>query len=121
VAVALVVLFGQAAAWVHAAATPHVTCLEHGDSVHLPVARVAGPAEATAGVTVGTATDEAAAHDHEHCGVQAQRGTTTAVFERAATVAIFASPPAPVSAVLVPARQLLRLAPKTSPPRAPVA
>src|SRR5690242_19418259 len=34
---AVLVVLCQGAAWVHAVATPHVTCVEHGESVHLAV------------------------------------------------------------------------------------
>lgn len=116
--VAAVVLLCQAAAWVHAAAIPHVTCLEHGESVHL-----ATPGQQTAadeGVTVAAAPTEDAAHAHEHCNLPGHRTTRTptpALAEVAATFVVATAPVAP------PARQavcILRLAPKTSPPRAPV-
>jgi hypothetical protein len=130
VVVALVVLCGQAVATVHAAATPHVTCLEHGDSVHLAVARTTGPAPSVANVAnvanvdrtaVTASTEVSEAHAHEHCGLRAQRVTasdapvidsTTALPEPDALLAIV---------VATPPGHLLLLAPKTSPPPAPVA
>jgi hypothetical protein len=121
VAVALVVLLGQAAAFVHGAATPHVTCLEHGESVHIPVGHPGAHTPATAGISVAAAADEAELHGHEHCGVQAQRSATAADAARDASAAIFAPAPHVALAALPPPRHLLRLAPKTSPPCAPVA
>jgi hypothetical protein len=121
VTVALVVLMGQAAAWVHAATTTHVTCLEHGDSVHLAAARAPGPIPTGPGLAaVGATTSESEAHGHEHCGLQGQRtATTSATVRHAATLA---DRPLLIPAITsaTPTLQLLRLAPKTSPPRAPV-
>jgi hypothetical protein len=105
---------------VHAAATPHVTCLEHGESVHLDaVARApAGPAD---GVSVVASANEAEAHGHEHCGLQGQRTTSATAPVDASSLASFAPAAAVAVAVATPPLHLLRLAPKTSPPRAPSA
>jgi hypothetical protein len=114
-----VVLLCQATAWVHAAATPHVTCLEHGESVHLAVATIAPTARAAGGVTVLSASTEADAHAHEHCSLQGQRTTQTGSPARDWSVAIFALAPVPAVGGERPPLQLLRVAPKTSPPPAP--
>jgi hypothetical protein len=117
--VAAVVLLCQATAWVHAAAVPHVTCLEHGESVHLPATKAApSPAGASAGLAM-TAATELDAHAHDHCGLQGQRTTSAAAPDRDASVATFAPTPLPAVADGRPVLRLLRLAPKTSPPRAP--
>jgi hypothetical protein len=123
VAVAAVVLLCQATAWVHAAATPHVTCLEHGESVHLNLAApatVAGrPASPRGGLTVAPAPFEPEAHAHEHCGLQGQRTTSSTAPVVDVATASFAPASLPAVARTTPALQLLRLAPKTSPPAAP--
>jgi hypothetical protein len=124
--VAVVVLLCQAVAWVHAAATPHVTCLEHGESVHLAVGQKAASraqelAEEAAGLTTASAASEADAHGHDHCSLQAQRTTSTAAPSLDASVATFAPLALPAITDGRPPLRLLRLAPKTSPPRAPAA
>jgi hypothetical protein len=114
---AVLVALCQGAAWVHAAATPHVTCLEHGESVHLaprdnlPQARRLAVVDAPA---------EPRAHGHEHCGLQAQGSATVGAPQSIAQVE---TPPAIPTPTVEPrpVTGLLRLAPKTSPPRAPAA
>lgn len=124
--VALVVLFGQAAAWVHAAATPHVTCLEHGDSVHLAVAGTAGAAPIVAGsasvdrAAVTASVEGSEAHGHEHCSLRAQRLTTPGAPVIDSTAALLEPDVLPALVFATPPSHLLLLAPKTSPPRAPV-
>jgi hypothetical protein len=102
---------------VHAAATPHVTCLEHGESVHLAPRDRLPQAQRLA---VVDAPDETRAHGHEHCGLQAQ-GSTPSPAPHGASVA--ATPPSPAGPAVEPrpVTGLLRLAPKTSPPHAPAA
>jgi hypothetical protein len=114
--VVAVVLVCQAAAWVHAAATPHVTCLEHGESVHLTVAASAG-ASPTGQLVLTPASSAPAAHGHEHCGLQGPRTSAPAVAPRSSSILSDALPTPPVVTVATPALRLLRLAPKTSPPR----
>lgn len=117
------VLLCQAAAWVHAAAIPHVTCVEHGESVHLDAqegAKGPAPAQSLGDAVVAEAADEATAHAHEHCSLQGHRTATTSppALTDAAATAVPATGPAPASPP--PAVSLLSLAPKTSPPRTPV-
>lgn len=113
--VAAVVVLCQAAAWVHTAATPHVTCLEHGESVHLATAaRLVSQVPLT---VVATPTD-IVAHGHEHCGVVSQGQSPAPESVRALADAVLATPPMPALAAPSSALALLRLAPKTSPPRA---
>jgi hypothetical protein len=114
------VLLCQAAAWVHAA-TPHVTCAEHGESVHLASANhaAARPVPTEASPTV-VAAAEVDAHGHDHCGLQGQRTTSAGSPSPASSAATFAPALALIAPETKPPLQLLRLAPKTSPPRAPV-
>jgi hypothetical protein len=121
--VVALVLLGHATAWVHAA-TPHVTCLEHGESVHLATG-VRASAQALAhqagGSVLASELTGAGAHGHEHCSVQSSRSTSAPTphptFVRTAPLAAVA----PASILAPPAVLLLRLAPKTSPPRPPAA
>jgi hypothetical protein len=124
-AIAVVVLLCHAAAWVHSAATPHVTCVEHGESVHLdPTAHLQGfaatPRADHDSLTVASAVAESAAHGHEHCGLVSHRSTSTttppAVSAHVQTAPAPAMPPAPEERA---SAELLRLAPKTSPPGTP--
>jgi hypothetical protein len=116
----VVVLLGQASAAFHAAAVPHVTCAEHGESIHLAVSGVAAVAR-EARQTLVAATAEAEGHAHEHCGLQAPRTTTT---DAPARVGASLEPVPlclPPCAHVTPTLRLLSLAPKTSPPRPPAA
>jgi hypothetical protein len=124
--VAALVLLGQASTLLHEAATPHVTCLEHGERVHLEHpsgvrirALVVAPSADV--LAVDAAPSESAEHAHEHCGLQGPRSTTTPTDARdflTAPATALVRPSVPrVSAT----PWLLRLAPKTSPPRAPIA
>jgi hypothetical protein len=114
--VAAVVLVCHAAAWVHAAATPHVTCVEHGESVHLTVAANAETIP-TGELVLTSGPTEPAAHGHEHCGLQGPRTTAPAAAPRSSSILRVSVPALPVATVATPALRLLRLAPKTSPPR----
>jgi hypothetical protein len=111
------VLLCQATAWVHAAATPHVTCVEHGESVHLApgVADHHGD-----GLAVSAPRPESTAHAHEHCNLQGQRSTSATAPVRTSASASLVDASVPAAADVTPALRLLLLAPKTSPPRAPV-
>jgi hypothetical protein len=117
-AVAAVVLLCQATAWVHAAATPHVICLEHGESVHMEPGAAGHDAER---LTLSVPRPESTTHAHEHCGLQGQRTTSATAPARLSLRATFAVAPAAAPAAIPLALQILRLAPKTSPPRAPAA
>jgi hypothetical protein len=121
VVVAAFVLLCQAMAWVHVAATPHVTCLEHGDSVHLDTEGPAGlpQGEGDAPAVAAATDDEATAHAHEHCSLSGHRTTATpGAAPTDVTAAVVAAAP-PAATAPPPAVDLLLLAPKTSPPRAP--
>jgi hypothetical protein len=116
--VAAIVVLCQAAAWVHAAAIPHVTCVEHGESVHLPAQGKAAPLEGVA--TAATPDDDATAHAHEHCNLQGHRTTQAKAPELGDADASFVAAAAPPAEAAHQAVRLLHLAPKTSPPRTPV-
>jgi len=113
--VAVIVLLCQGTALVHAAAMPHVTCLEHGESIHLPAAS----GEVRAGLTSVSAPTSTAAHDHEHCNVQAQRTTPVSAPVPAIMGVCLAPEPLPAAPGVATSFGLLRFAPKTSPPPAP--
>jgi len=118
VIVTAVVLLCQATAWVHGA-TPHVTCLEHGESMHLTGDVPAAAAHDAERPNLAAAPAEPAAHAHEHCSLQGPRTTSVPArgetFVRAAA-AVAAAPALPIAQRPV---GVLSLAPKTSPPRAP--
>lgn len=117
------VLLCQAAAWVHAAAIPHVTCAEHGESVHLDAQGAASspPRGDASAPTLAEAPEEATAHAHEHCNLQGHRTATTSPPALTDVVAESLAPASPATAAPPAAVALLFLAPKTSPPRTPVA
>jgi hypothetical protein len=117
--VAALVLLCQAAAWVHTAAIPHVTCAEHGESVHLPTQGQAAPLDGVA--TAATADDDAAAHAHEHCNFQGHRTAQAQSPELGNAGASFVATASPAPEAAHQPVRLLSLAPKTSPPRTPVA
>jgi hypothetical protein len=113
--VAGVVLLCQAAALIHAASAPHVTCPEHGDRVHLAAARTARHAGQLPVAALEAAAD---AHQHDHCGLQHQSRTPLPAPD--AVVAITGgdhpwSSPGRIDLAAIP---ILSFAPKTSPPRA---
>jgi hypothetical protein len=118
-------LCGQLGGYAHLAFTRHVTCLEHGELVHVGEPRLTS--EATPLVTseatprqARLAAAPAAEHGHDHCLTAALRRerpapssaapmlvsapATPLVLSRAASLA----PPSPIA--------LLSAAPKTSPP-----
>jgi hypothetical protein len=122
---AVLLAAAQGSAWLHAAVVAHVTCLEHGESIHAAVAsshdadpRDEGPdANRLTGAEAGVAA-------HDHCaGGALLRWRDVAL----AAPASSGSPVASVTATLDgqpfgtgAASALYRLAPKTSPPRAAV-
>jgi hypothetical protein len=121
--VAVIVLLGQAATLLHEAATPHVTCLEHGERVHLDspsdvrVHAVAPRADVPA---IDTAPRETADHAHEHCSLQGARSTTTPTGARNFLIAPATARAMPSVPNVSATPWLLRFAPKTSPPRTPI-
>lgn len=112
----LVCLLGQLGAVVHVGLVRHVRCAEHDALVHADDAgSEVAPVEGAAALPV-----EAAEHADEHCLVAELRRTEwlgpTAI---AATTAAPAGPEVPALDRLVapgPPVDLLRLAPKSSPP-----
>ncbi|HVZ75262.1 MAG TPA: hypothetical protein VHJ20_22950 [Polyangia bacterium] len=116
--VAAFVLLCQAAAWVHAAATPHVTCVEHGESVHLVGAATDASAQPAADDALSAAPVATASHAHEHCGVVGHRTTVAPAPTPAAPLATIDAPAIHVGTHAVLPTTVLSFAPKTSPPRA---
>jgi hypothetical protein len=118
---ALGAMAGQVAGYAHLAFTDHVHCPEHGELVE------AGPATATTTVTraarphASIAADAEADHDHDHCAAAPQR-RDRAVHSFVRTFVAAAALPfaARVTTQIGPPRaiQLIRLAPKSSPPTA---
>jgi hypothetical protein len=117
--VAAFVLLCQAAAWVHAAAIPHLTCLEHGDSVHLDAHGQAGLPQSDVPAVAAAPAQEATAHAHEHCNLDGHRTASTPAAAPSDVAATVVAGATPTAAAPPPAVRLLLLAPKTSPPRAP--
>jgi hypothetical protein len=124
---AWVVLLCQATAWFHGA-TPHVTCLEHGESIHLQTdgrpSRASLYAGATAaresGLALAPVSMPTAAHEHEHCALQGHRVAPASAAKTTFTLATLTVAALPVEPAARGAVGLLRFAPKTSPPRTPV-
>lgn len=122
---AVLLAAAQGSAWVHAAIVAHVTCLEHGESIHaLKTARGdAGPREAVGGTARLTGA-EAAATAHEHCaGGALLRWRDVGLSAPAASAAPSALAPqlaSPTDARRLTATAVYLVAPKTSPPFAAV-
>jgi hypothetical protein len=115
--IAALVLVAQAAAFEHAAVVPHVTCAEHGEGVHLPVARHVRPLVAGQPATVAAA-EASSVHGHDHCGLQHQGRTPLPVPAPAFVPVDDRAPPAPGRVRSPESARVLSFAPKTSPPRA---
>jgi hypothetical protein len=117
-------LFLQASGLAHGLLVRHSFCAEHGELIHPSEARSGSaafaPASGKAAVEAQRSRAEAV-HEHEHCAVFAHRRDALAAGAEARWVAV--SPPAGQLAAALsaaqfqpPARSLLLLAPKTSPP-----
>ena len=123
---AAILIASQAAAWVHAGAVAHVTCVEHGEAIHAAAPHADGQRDAAPVAVAATVVEDevAAIAAHEHCASGALlRWRALAI----APPAISLVPPLTRSAPPSPARPdalgltvVYRLAPKTSPPRATV-
>jgi hypothetical protein len=121
---AVLLAASQVGAWVHAAAVAHVTCLEHGESIHADVlaARDASSTERFAvapDARVGAA--PAARPGHEHCGGGAlvrwrDVALAAPVAIARAPLATTAAPPFDRAPAVLRGRDVYLLAPKTSPP-----
>jgi hypothetical protein len=129
---AVVLVASQTSAWLHAAAVSHVTCLEHGESIHAGASSSGGAANDLRRDVRTTEergarslrADLAVAPGHEHCGSGALlrwRDLALTAPLALAPVPVF-SPPLPrdSAGALVLAAAIYRLAPKTSPPPAGV-
>ena len=117
VALGAVLLAAQLSAFNHQLFVQHVTCVEHGEQIHVEGAPAAVPGAEPA----VTASATAAGHGHDHCSVFLARREEQApvsapalelpegpAVERPVVEARSAGLPSPVA--------LLRLAPKGSPP-----
>ena len=114
----MVALVAQLVGFAHLAAVRHVRCAEHGELIELHGDDVATLARTT-GDALGAAGE---GHGHDHCllGPVRRDGAALAVPEaarvaRAEVDVARARPPVDVARLPIP---LLRLAPKSSPPRA---
>ncbi|MCK6545634.1 hypothetical protein L6R52_07170 [Myxococcota bacterium] len=122
---AALLAFGQLAPFLHALGVEHSTCAEHGELIEVKDAHAAhaavpaAPAD-DAAVTAGREPPAPGAHVHDHCEL-ALHGSPPAFVDGASAlaVALHASVERPfaLEAAWAP-RAVLRLAPKTSPPRA---
>jgi hypothetical protein len=125
-ALAVVLVVSQTAAWLHAIAVAHVTCVEHGESIHAPAPAAASDARGpqTAAAAVVASDDVATVAAHEHCASGALlRWRALAIAPPAATIdlpPIAGIPPGHVPPVAAATTAVYRLAPKTSPPHATV-
>jgi hypothetical protein len=121
--VAAIVLLGQASTLLHEAATPHVVCLEHGERVHLDRpsgVRIRAVAPRADVLAIDAAPSENADHAHEHCSLQGPEATTTPSDARSSLAAPTMARAMRSAPDFRATPWLLRLAPKTSPPRAPI-
>jgi hypothetical protein len=121
---AAILIASQVAAWAHAGAVAHVTCVEHGEEIH--AAAPNRPDAPAAPVTVATVVEDdvAAIAAHEHCasGVLL-RWRALAIDPPAVSLVPPLSRSAPPGLARHDALRLAavyRLAPKTSPPPATV-
>lgn len=118
-AIALLCLLGQTSALAHRVLVQHVTCAEHGESIHVsPASAAAVPARGVEPPAFAATVVEEAER-HEHCAAADTRGATPRLVpdETAGPVPAGALvPPARASGV-GPAVAAYVIAPKTSPPR----
>jgi len=126
VLLAFVLVVSQASAWIHAAAISHVTCLEHGETVHgaaLPASVTRATVPEDVG-QVGLRADLATAGSHDHCGNAALLRWRDVALSVPVTLAPLVAVPRSLTfaPVHVDARGavIYRLAPKTYPPPAAV-
>jgi hypothetical protein len=116
--VAAVVLVSQASVWLHDARTPHVTCQEHGEAVHLDLGGNSPAGDDSRHDAVPSIYGVVLEHQHDHCGIVHSTGGPAWIPAAIFVPAGAAPPPGrPVAAGGKPVH-LLRLAPKTSPPSA---
>jgi antitoxin (DNA-binding transcriptional repressor) of toxin-antitoxin stability system len=121
IVLALMCLLGQTSTLVHRTLVQHATCVEHGESVHVPtrdrpVAHLTAAPE-QAGLTAGIA-DEADQHDH--CAAVDSRASAPRLAPDRALEAVVSRTFALVctEAGLRPTVAAYLIAPKTSPPHA---
>ena len=121
---AALLVASQACAWLHAAVVSHITCLEHGESIHARAlvsldARPPARAPAAAASPVLRA-DASVREGHEHCGSDALlrwRGVALAAPVTIAQLpAVAPSRPFDSSRGRMAGAAVYLVAPKTSPP-----
>jgi hypothetical protein len=122
---AVLLAAAQGSAWVHASVVSHVTCLEHGESVHAAEGRADVPGQGVGpDLSRALRADLGAAGGHDHCdGGALLRWRDVSLVVPHGTIPL---PQVTPSAALLPAPPaVLRgasylVAPKTSPPRSAV-
>lgn len=110
----------QAGAWLHEAVVSHITCLEHGESVHA-VVPAALPARAPAQGLDLLAGQKAGGDEHEHCGSSALLRWGDVALVAPAAIGQLPRPPSSLPAdagsrSAIPGGGVYLVAPKTSPP-----
>jgi hypothetical protein len=121
VALAVAAMVGQVGSYAHLAATRHVTCAEHGELVEAGSPSAVTPANRDQAESRYAAAEGGEAHGHEHCAITPhRRDRATHEHVRTAIVGGQSSFVARVVADRGPPRaiDLIRLAPKNSPPAA---
>jgi len=119
IAVAAVLLGGQAMAFLHLALVEHGRCAEHGEIIEgHGVAYGLGSHAPAAGLRV--APDDVATHEHEHCLFVVAQRSSARPDAGAADAAAAPTPAAPLPLrhddAPATGRALFGIAPKTSPP-----
>ena len=120
---ASLLLAGQVGTLAHLVAVRHVTCPEHGESIHAATPPAETATTAVAAVSHGPAVQSialAAEHGHDHCLIVAERRSRSALLRASVAasplpIAVAARPPVALAgrpALLA----IYRLAPKNSPP-----
>lgn len=110
----------------HALTAEHVTCAEHGELVEAGKhgsaaldlsAKATEPLDAAPAIAEN---DDGEEHGHDHCALASYHAPagTTALSSWTARPLIFTALDAKLASLSVPARSILRVAPKQSPPLA---
>jgi hypothetical protein len=121
---AVLLAAAQGSAWLHASVVSHVTCLEHGESIHAAEGRTPGLAAGSRVEAPSLSADPVAAAGHDHCaGGALLRWRDVAIDAPTGAVPLppVAPPPAPPPAPAAASCAVAYVvAPKTSPPRSVV-
>ena len=113
-----VLVIGQLTSWMHVAFTAHVECSEHGELIHVEVLAALAPVQSTIKRGVDVPDHP---HRHEHCQIVSAHRVPLAHASKplsAATEPCIAHSRLALSVdePLTPAIEILRQAPKSSPP-----